>query len=291
MNEEQRKFTDLSTRKQLREVVTHVNALQLHLVRHGSELAHDPLTDPSIHGILQEIDHKLDWMADTGHFPGRLPRWKDAYDTIVKMFHSKTARKAILAATNNLWHDMAERAEISVREENFIVRTDDRTTPAGPAFPCDIVLDNIRSAFNTGSIIRSADGFGVHGVFLTGITADTNNPKVQKTAMGAITGVSIQRHTSLHTLIREKKAAGSTIYALETVEGSGNLMCEKFSYPMCLLLGNEEYGIPEDYLSAADRIIHIPMYGLKNSFNVGVSCAIVLYAARQQWDLDKTSLQ
>ncbi len=221
MNDAQRKFSDLSPRKQLRDVVGLVNSLQQRLAQQRPDTERQPFPDTSVFRILPEIRQKLLWMTETGLFPGRLPRWTAAFDTIVRMLDSKTSPRAILAATNNLWHDMAERAEISVREENFIIRTDDRNIPAGNTFPCDIVLDNIRSAFNTGSIIRSADGFGVHGVFLTGITASPDNPKVQKTAMGASKSVSIQHHASLHTLIQEKKHAGSTIYALETVEDSG----------------------------------------------------------------------
>lgn len=279
MNETQRKFGLLSPRKQLREVASLVDAFQRLLA--GSSPDNGQPDTP----LINDISQRLHWMTEAGLFPRRLPRWTAAFDSLIRMTGSNATRRAILAATNNLWHDMAERAEISVREENFIVRTDDRSTPAGCAFPCDVVLDNIRSAFNTGSIIRSADGFGVRQVFLTGITADQDNPKVQKTAMGSTASVSIRQHPSLHTLIDEKKRSGSAVYAVETVEGSGNLMYEEFRFPMCLIMGNEEYGIPEDYLAASDRIIHIPMYGRKNSFNVGVSCAIVLYAARQQWDL------
>lgn len=282
MNEVQRKFELLSPRKQLRELASLVDGLQRLFA--ASESGEIQPAQP----LLDAIQQRLGWMSVAGLFPGRLPRWNAAFGSIVRMLAAKTSAKAVLAATNNLWHEMAERAEIPSGEENYLVRTSDRQTPAGSSFPCEVVLDNIRSAFNTGSIIRSAEGFGVQELFLVGITAGQDNPKVQKTAMGATNSLSIKHQPSLHALIREKKRTGFTVYAVETVSGAGNLMCEQFRFPLCLIMGNEEYGIPEDYLAAADRIIHIPMFGRKNSFNVAVSCSIVLYAARQQWEQSQT---
>jgi tRNA G18 (ribose-2'-O)-methylase SpoU len=213
-----------------------------------------------------------------------MPRWEGALAIIERMFNDGTKAQAILAALNTLWYDIAERAELPMGEEHFLVRSRDHSLPVGRPFPCACILDNIRSAFNCGSIMRSAEGFGVEAIYLTGISPGPENEKARKTAMGVIDNLNIQRHQSLHALIQEKKKLGYAIYALETAEGARPLFTEALRFPACVIFGNEEYGLDGDTLACVDQVLEIPMFGRKNSFNVAASAGIFFYEARRQWE-------
>ena len=149
-----------------------------------------------------------------------------------------------------------------------------------------LILAGIRSAYNVGSIFRTADGAGVTKIYLCGITPtpatrDTQQEtsKISKTALGAEKSVPWEYHKQTWRLLNELKANGLWLVALEQSKDSKNI----FSYKpprnrnIALIVGNEVKGVNKKILSLADKIVEIPMYGKKESLNVAVATGIALY--------------
>jgi len=141
-----------------------------------------------------------------------------------------------------------------------------------------IVLDNLRSAFNVGSIFRSADGAGsVKKIYLCGITTDIDNPKLEKTALGAIEMIQSEHYDTIQEAIDEIKEQGIPIYAVELTEDALDFQRTKYPQKIALIFGHEKRGINADILSKTDKKIYIPMRGLKESLNVANCASIILY--------------
>jgi tRNA G18 (ribose-2'-O)-methylase SpoU len=150
--------------------------------------------------------------------------------------------------------------------------------------PVFAILENLRSAFNVGSIVRTADCALVEKVFFCGITAHPPHDKLDKTALGALPYVPWERRDSSVQCVREMKEQGVRIVALETTNQSRTLWDYPFHLPAALVLGNEALGVSEEVLNLADDIVEIPMLGFKNSINVAVAFGVVLYEIqRQHW--------
>lgn len=144
-----------------------------------------------------------------------------------------------------------------------------------------IVLDNIRSAFNVGSIFRSADAVGECHIYLCGITSTVDNPKIYKTALGATKSVSSSHHPDGVQLVESIKKKGIPIYAVELTPESENF--QEIDYPdqVALVFGHEIRGVNQMILDLADKKIFIPMKGIKESLNVANSASIVMYESRR----------
>jgi tRNA G18 (ribose-2'-O)-methylase SpoU len=141
-----------------------------------------------------------------------------------------------------------------------------------------IVLDNIRSAFNVGSIFRSADGAGsVEKIYLCGITADTDNPKLEKTALGALEMVDSEHYENTLDAIEEIKSKNIPVYAVELTDDAENFQSIEYPERVALVLGHEKRGVQEDILRMCDKKIMVPMRGYKESLNVANCASIVLY--------------
>ena len=141
-----------------------------------------------------------------------------------------------------------------------------------------IVLDNIRSAFNVGSIFRSADGAGsVKKIYLCGITTDIDNPKLDKTALGATDMVPSEHYDTTLEAIEELKEKGIPIYCVELTKDAQNLQEIKYPQKVALVFGHEKKGINQDILKRADKVVYIPMRGRKESLNVANCASIILY--------------
>ena len=159
-----------------------------------------------------------------------------------------------------------------------------------------LVLVNIRSAQNVGSILRSADCFGVNEVIFVGYTpypklvddtrlphmADKITKRIHKTALGAEVTMPMAVFTTINESIGYLKAKGYQIAALEQSNQSQNINQLTMQQSIALLLGNEVTGLPEAVLKLCDIILEIPQYGLKESLNVAAASAIALYAIRNQ---------
>jgi len=141
-----------------------------------------------------------------------------------------------------------------------------------------IVLDNIRSAFNVGSIFRSADGAGsVEKIYLCGITTDTNNPKLEKTALGASDIVQSEHYDTTSEAIDELKKKNIPTYAAELTKDAEDFQNIKYPNELAIVFGHEKRGIDKKILGQCDKKIKVPMRGFKESLNVANCASIVLY--------------
>ncbi|HLM84173.1 MAG TPA: TrmH family RNA methyltransferase [Candidatus Bathyarchaeia archaeon] len=151
-----------------------------------------------------------------------------------------------------------------------------------------VVCHNIRSAWNVGSIFRTADGVGVAKVYLTGYTPAPPHPGISKTALGAEKIVAWEKFAKLETLLKKLKPSSAKasarkkekyeIVALEQDEKSISINSYKSKRNIALILGNEVRGLNKATLSKCDQIIEIPMRGEKESLNVSVAFGIAAYS-------------
>jgi len=139
-----------------------------------------------------------------------------------------------------------------------------------------VLLDNVRSAWNVGSILRTSDGFGFEHVYLCGITPTPGQAEVRKTALGAEEFVTWSAHRNGVEKIRQLREAGWQILVLEKVKESLPIQAVTDwlrQAPSVLVMGNEVTGVDPDIVTLSDRVGHIPMHGQKRSFNVAVAFA------------------
>jgi 23S rRNA (guanosine2251-2'-O)-methyltransferase len=156
----------------------------------------------------------------------------------------------------------------------------DSATPKRPTREFAVLLDNIRSAWNVGSIFRSADGFGFVHAYLCGITPTPESEAVTKTSLGAENTVRWSYHKDAVKLVRILKKKGWQVWALEEHERAVPLSAGadiQFSSSVILIVGNEVTGVDPGLLALSDTIFHIPMRGGKKSFNVAIAFGIAAY--------------
>lgn len=151
-----------------------------------------------------------------------------------------------------------------------------------------LILDNLRSRENVGSIFRTSDGAGVEKIFLCGITPTPPHPKITKSALGADQNVPWEYHKQTWRLVKKLKSKGSVLLALERFDrltasklGVKSIFKFKPKFPLALIVGNEVRGLNKKILSLADKIIEIPMHGKKESLNVAVATGIALYQIKK----------
>ena len=149
-----------------------------------------------------------------------------------------------------------------------------------PSLPFTIVLNNIRSLYNVGSIFRTADGAGVEKIWMCGITGIPPDNQISKTALGAEREVLWEYCEDAKTCVQKLSAQGYKIILLEQTAES--IPYEKYEADekVCLVLGNEIGGVSESLLPYTDQAIEIEMAGLKNSLNVAVAFGVVAYHIR-----------
>jgi 23S rRNA (guanosine2251-2'-O)-methyltransferase len=146
-----------------------------------------------------------------------------------------------------------------------------------PGWSVEVMLDNIRSAWNVGSIFRTADGAGIEKLYLCGITPTPENSKVERTALGAEQAILWERHKNGVILAGQLKARGYHIWALEDIPGAiplYKIQPDQKQTPVVIILGNELAGVDPGVIELSDRIISIPMLGKKRSYNVAVAFGI-----------------
>lgn len=149
-----------------------------------------------------------------------------------------------------------------------------------------VLLDNIRSAWNVGSILRSADGLGFDQVFLCGITPTPESEAVKKTSLKAEDSIQWSYHKNAVALVQELKMQGWKVYALEEDKKSVALGKKVFlpAENCILILGNEITGVDSELLPLCDKIFYIPMQGEKRSLNVAIAFSIAAFTLRQKRD-------
>lgn len=143
--------------------------------------------------------------------------------------------------------------------------------------PISILLHNIRSMHNVGSIFRTSDGAGVSKIYLTGYTPCPPRKEIHKTALGAEEFIPWEYHVDPVKLLKKLKKEGVGIVALEKNQRSQDISSYTSKKPTCLILGNEIDGVEESLLKLADQVLHIPMRGQKQSLNVSVAFGVAIY--------------
>jgi len=143
-----------------------------------------------------------------------------------------------------------------------------------------LVLDRLRSAYNVGNIFRIAEAVGAAEVIACGYTASPPHPKLEKTAMGADKLVPCRTAASSADAVRMLRAEGvKCVVAAEVVPGKSVFAWDySYAFPLALVLGNEALGIAPETLELVDGIVELPMFGRKESINVGNAAAAILYA-------------
>jgi 23S rRNA (guanosine2251-2'-O)-methyltransferase len=145
--------------------------------------------------------------------------------------------------------------------------------------PITIILDDIRSLHNIGSVFRTADAFILEKIYLCGITACPPNKEIHKTALGATESVDWEYAKDVTQPIQLLKSKGTAVYAVEQAEGS--VMLHDFAAaqtkPLALVFGNEVFGVSQKAIEICDGAIEIPQLGTKHSLNIAVSAGIVIW--------------
>jgi len=145
--------------------------------------------------------------------------------------------------------------------------------------PVVVVLDNVRSMHNVGSVFRTADGFAIEKLYLCGITAQPPHREIEKTALGATQSVEWVHFESTTEAIAALRADGYQIIAIEQAAGSSMLNTYKpaADKKYALIFGNEVNGVADEVMAQIDECVEIPQFGTKHSFNIVISAGIVLW--------------
>lgn len=149
--------------------------------------------------------------------------------------------------------------------------------------PLIVILDNIRSLNNVGSVFRTSDAFVLEKIYLCGITAQPPHKEIHKTALGSTESVDWEYVEDTISLVEDLKSSGVLVASIEQAENS--TMLQDFeveaNQKYAVVFGNEVKGVQQEVVSNSDYCIEIPQFGTKHSLNISVSCGVVL------WDLFK----
>lgn len=150
--------------------------------------------------------------------------------------------------------------------------------------PLVVVLDDVRSEMNVGSIFRTADAFLVEEIVLCGITATPPKPEIHKTALGAEDSVDWRYEKDVATAVETLQQRGYNVMAIEQVHGSVSLdeVAPEPGQRLAVVFGNEVKGVSQRAVDLSDRCVEIPQYGTKHSLNVANTAAIVIYQLARQ---------
>lgn len=175
----------------------------------------------------------------------------------------------------------------NLQDDDFLIVENDKPSAPLEKLPLVFVLDNIRSAFNVGSIFRTAECLGAEKIYLCGYTPLPTQWKVEKTAMGTQEYLDWVEAPKLMECLQELKDQGYRIIALETAASAQDLYESFESEPTALVLGNERFGLDSEILKIIDEVRIIPLAGRKNSLNVGVTAAVAGFEWMRQWRTSK----
>ena len=144
--------------------------------------------------------------------------------------------------------------------------------------PLMVVMDNIRSMHNVGSVFRTADAFLISGICLCGFTPQPPHRDIHKTALGATDSVDWLYYENTVDAVLALKARGYKVLAIEQTEGS--IMLDEYvdkQMPTAFVFGNEVDGVSDEVIQVCDGVIEIPQWGMKHSLNISVAAAVVLW--------------
>lgn len=151
---------------------------------------------------------------------------------------------------------------------------------AAEKMPLVVVLDDVRSMHNVGSVFRTCDAFRAAGVFLCGITARPPQNEIHKTALGAEESVDWQHFADAKEAVEQLHANGFKVFAVEQCKGSTKLPCTDLVQPgekYAVIMGNEVHGVHQDVIDMCDGCLEIPQFGTKHSMNVSVTAGIIIW--------------
>ena len=151
--------------------------------------------------------------------------------------------------------------------------------------PLTVVLDDVRSLYNVGSVFRSSDAFRVEAVYLCGITATPPHPEIHKTALGGEDSVAWRYFNTATEAVQSLHDEGVTVYSIEQVEGSTKLQNLQLETDKryAVVLGNEVKGVHQEVVDMSDGCLEIPQFGTKHSLNVSVTAGIVIWEVAKQF--------
>ena len=145
--------------------------------------------------------------------------------------------------------------------------------------PLIVILDNVRSLNNIGSVFRTCDAFLIEKIYLCGITATPPNKEIHKTALGATDSVAWEYEENTLSAVEKLKEQGAYIISIEQAENSTMLndFRSNGKQKYAIIFGNEVKGVEQEVVSASDEVIEIPQYGTKHSLNISVSAGIAIW--------------
>ena len=146
-----------------------------------------------------------------------------------------------------------------------------------PRRPVRVLLDNIRSMYNVGSIFRTSDAAGVEKIYLCGITSKPPRAEIHKAALGAEQSVPWEYYQNPVDVVQQLKSEGFRIVVLEHTDLRLNYHQVEYETPLCLVIGHEVTGVSDEVVALADMAVEIPMFGVKQSLNVSVAYGIAIY--------------
>lgn len=151
--------------------------------------------------------------------------------------------------------------------------------------PLTVVLDDVRSLYNVGSVFRSSDAFRVEAVYLCGITATPPHPEIHKTALGGEDSVAWRYFNTATEAVQSLHDDGVTVYSIEQVEDSTKLQNLQFDTDKryAVVLGNEVKGVHQEVVDMSDGCLEIPQFGTKHSLNVSVTAGMVIWEVAKQF--------
>lgn len=177
--------------------------------------------------------------------------------------------------------------KLSILELNRMQLTDYREADKVPFV---VVLDNVRSLHNVGSVFRTSDAYRVERIFLCGVTATPPSAEIHKTALGAEDTVAWRHFATALEAVQQLKEQGYTVFSTEQCEGSTMLQALELgiagspsaSPRYAIVLGNEVKGVHQEVVDASDGCIEIPQFGTKHSLNVSTTAGIVIWEFAKQ---------
>ena len=151
--------------------------------------------------------------------------------------------------------------------------------------PLTVVLDDVRSLYNVGSVFRSSDAFRVEAVYLCGITATPPHPEIHKTALGGEDSVAWRYFNTATEAVQSLHDEAVTVYSIEQVEGSTKLQNLQLDTDKryAVVLGNEVKGVHQEVVDMSDGCLEIPQFGTKHSLNVSVTAGMVIWEVAKQF--------
>ncbi|MBL7542432.1 MAG: RNA methyltransferase [Bdellovibrionaceae bacterium] len=185
----------------------------------------------------------------------------------------------------------------NLKDEDFIIFNKDENNEAHKIekkknpIPLVIVLDNIRSSFNVGSVFRTSEAFNIEKIILAGYSPDPSNPKTQKTTLGSHDYVCWETHPKCLDLVHDLKSQGYYVIAAETTSHAMDL--EKpfaFDKKTVFIFGNERFGMDPQVIESCHETRKVPLQGIKNSLNVANAASIFIYEFAKQFTEHKTRL-